>query len=145
MTRHLVLHVAPARCRAGAWRQTRLGLIMLDASKPCISARRWTPQLRWPACDFIGYYTNKICLTLCSPMSPCKLHYRLTLGLLHHNIVSRCDCVLQALYNIAKVARESFIVFFQDVFDALFRLCADAEPNVQDAAQFLDSLIKASL
>ncbi|KAK9810224.1 hypothetical protein WJX72_006988 [[Myrmecia] bisecta] len=48
----------------------------------------------------------------------------------------------EALYNIAKVAREAFIVFFNDVFDALFRLCADSEPNVQNAAQFLDNLIK---
>ena len=50
----------------------------------------------------------------------------------------------EALYNIAKVAREGFMVFFHDVFDALFRLCADSEANVQNAAQFLDNLVKAS-
>ncbi len=48
----------------------------------------------------------------------------------------------QALYNIAKVAREDFIAFFPEVFEALFKLCADAERNVQNAAQFLDNLIK---
>ena len=50
----------------------------------------------------------------------------------------------EALYNIAKVAREGFMVFFHDVFDALFRLCADSEANVQNAAQFLDNLVKVS-
>ncbi|KAL0018783.1 hypothetical protein WJX77_010592 [Trebouxia sp. C0004] len=48
----------------------------------------------------------------------------------------------EALYNIAKVAREGFMIFFHDVFDALFRLCADSEANVQNAAQFLDNLVK---
>ncbi|DBA99543.1 TPA: hypothetical protein ACH3X3_012124 [Trebouxia sp. C0006] len=48
----------------------------------------------------------------------------------------------EALYNIAKVAREGFMMFFHDVFDALFRLCADSEANVQNAAQFLDNLVK---
>lgn len=50
---------------------------------------------------------------------------------------------VQALYNIAKVAREDFIPFFPEVFEALFKLCADSERNVQNAAQFLDNLIKA--
>ena len=50
----------------------------------------------------------------------------------------------EALYNIAKVARECFMIFFHDVFDALFRLCADSEANVQNAAQFLDNLVKVS-
>ena len=34
------------------------------------------------------------------------------------------------------------MVFFHDVFDALFRLCADSEANVQNATQFLDNLVK---
>ncbi len=51
----------------------------------------------------------------------------------------------EALYNIAKVAREGFMMFFHDVFDALFRLCADSEANVQNAAQFLDNLVKVGL
>ena len=37
------------------------------------------------------------------------------------------------------------MIFFHDVFDALFRLCADSEANVQNAAQFLDNLVKVSL
>ena len=118
---------------------------MLDASRSCAAARRQSPQPWWPVCDLTEFSTNKIAWGFCNRMSPCKIHCRLMLDLLRRKIGPHCDCVLQALYNIAKVARESFIVFFQDVFDALFRLCADAEPNVQDAAQFLDSLIKASL
>ncbi len=37
------------------------------------------------------------------------------------------------------------MMFFHDVFDALFRLCADSEANVQNAAQFLDNLVKVGL
>ena len=48
----------------------------------------------------------------------------------------------EALYNIAKVARDEFVVFFNDVFDALCRLSADVDPNVQNAAQLLDKLVK---
>lgn len=49
---------------------------------------------------------------------------------------------LEALYNIAKVSRESFMQFFSDTFDSLFRLCADAESRVQNAAMILDNMIK---
>jgi hypothetical protein len=31
----------------------------------------------------------------------------------------------ESLYNIAKVSREGFVVFFSEAFDAMFRLCAD--------------------
>ncbi|KAK3242703.1 PtdIns(3,5)P(2) sythesis regulation factor, partial [Cymbomonas tetramitiformis] len=49
----------------------------------------------------------------------------------------------EALYNIAKqVGRDSFIMFFNDVFDALCKLSADADPNVQNAAHLLDRLVK---
>jgi vacuole morphology and inheritance protein 14 len=48
----------------------------------------------------------------------------------------------EALYNIAKVARGDFIVFFNDVFDALCKLSADSDPNVQSAAHLLDRLVK---
>lgn len=41
------------------------------------------------------------------------------------------------------MAREAFISFFPEVFDALFKLCADTEPNVQNATSFLDNLVKA--
>lgn len=34
------------------------------------------------------------------------------------------------------------MVFFSEVFDAMFRLCADSEINVQNAVQFLDNLVK---
>jgi vacuole morphology and inheritance protein 14 len=45
---------------------------------------------------------------------------------------------------VGKSAREGFVEFFPEVFDAMFRLCADPEPNVQSAVQFLDSLVKVS-
>eukprot|EP00892_Ulva_mutabilis_P010669 jgi/Ulvmu1/7975/UM004_0208.1 len=49
---------------------------------------------------------------------------------------------LEALYNIAKVSRESFLRYFSDTFDSLFRLCADSENRVQNAAMILDNMIK---
>ncbi|URE24090.1 hypothetical protein MUK42_15831 [Musa troglodytarum] len=48
----------------------------------------------------------------------------------------------EALYNIAKVVRGDFIFFFNKIFDALCKLSADADPNVQSAAHLLDRLIK---
>ena len=48
----------------------------------------------------------------------------------------------EALYNIAKVAREEFMPHFLDTFEALFRLCADADQAVHQATSFLDNLLK---
>ncbi|CAM6095577.1 unnamed protein product [Calypogeia fissa] len=48
----------------------------------------------------------------------------------------------EALYNIAKVSRGEFIVFFNEIFDALCKLSADSDPNVQSAAHLLDRLVK---
>ncbi|KAL8258228.1 hypothetical protein R6Q59_030269 [Mikania micrantha] len=48
----------------------------------------------------------------------------------------------EALYNIAKVVRGDFIVFFNQIFDALCKLSADLDPNVQRAAHLLDRLVK---
>jgi hypothetical protein len=50
-----------------------------------------------------------------------------------------CCCSLAV---VVQVAREGFIIFFSEVFDAMFRLCADSETNVQNAVQFLDNLVK---
>ena len=44
--------------------------------------------------------------------------------------------------SCSQVAREGFVVFFSEVFDAMFRLCADSEANVQNAVQVLDNLVK---
>ena len=49
----------------------------------------------------------------------------------------------EALYNIAKVARDDFMPHFPDTFDALFRLCADIDSAVHQATTFLDNLMKA--
>jgi hypothetical protein len=51
---------------------------------------------------------------------------------------------LHAAALVLQVARDNFIVFFSEVFDAMFRLCADSETNVQNAVQFLDNLVKVS-
>ncbi|KAG9153179.1 hypothetical protein Leryth_024073 [Lithospermum erythrorhizon] len=48
----------------------------------------------------------------------------------------------EALYNIAKVVRGDIIVFFNQIFDALCKLSADSDPNVQSAAHLLDRLVK---
>ncbi|MQM01209.1 hypothetical protein Taro_033960, partial [Colocasia esculenta] len=48
----------------------------------------------------------------------------------------------EALYNIAKVVRGEFIVFFNQIFDALCKLSADSDSNVQSAAHLLDRLVK---
>ncbi|CAN0877100.1 Protein VAC14 homolog [Linum grandiflorum] len=48
----------------------------------------------------------------------------------------------EALYNIAKVVRGDFIVFFNQIFDALCKLSADSAANVQSAAHLLDRLVK---
>jgi hypothetical protein len=45
----------------------------------------------------------------------------------------------------AKSTRDSFLQVFPEVFDALFRLCSDADTNVQNAASFLDNLCKVRL
>ncbi|CAN1138312.1 Protein VAC14 homolog [Linum perenne] len=49
----------------------------------------------------------------------------------------------EALYNIAKVVRGDFIVFFNQIFDALCKLSADSDANVQSAAHLLDRLVKS--
>ncbi|XP_022725366.1 protein VAC14 homolog isoform X3 [Durio zibethinus] len=48
----------------------------------------------------------------------------------------------EALYNIAKVVRGEFIIFFNQIFDALCKLSFDADANVQSAAHLLDRLVK---
>lgn len=52
---------------------------------------------------------------------------------------------LEALFNIAKVTRESFMPFFSDTFEALFRLSADMDSAVQLATTYLDNLLKVLL
>ena len=42
----------------------------------------------------------------------------------------------------AQVTRSEVVVFFNEVFDALCKLTADSDPNVQSAAHLLDRLVK---
>ncbi|KAL1201090.1 VAC14-like protein [Cardamine amara subsp. amara] len=51
----------------------------------------------------------------------------------------------EALYNIAKVVRGEFIIFFNQIFDALCKLSADSDANVQSAAHLLDRLVKQDI
>ncbi|KAK8923988.1 hypothetical protein KSP39_PZI019579 [Platanthera zijinensis] len=48
----------------------------------------------------------------------------------------------EALYNIAKIVRGEFIVYFNQIFDALCKLSADSDSNVQSATHLLDRLVK---
>ncbi|KAL4855248.1 hypothetical protein ACK3TF_004229 [Chlorella vulgaris] len=49
---------------------------------------------------------------------------------------------IESLWNVAKSTRDSFLQVFPEVFESLFRLCSDADTNVQNAASFLDNLVK---
>jgi len=49
---------------------------------------------------------------------------------------------LEALYNLVKSTRPAILSRFVQVFDILFRLCSDTDPNVQNATSFLSDLLK---
>ncbi|KAF8389952.1 hypothetical protein HHK36_024472 [Tetracentron sinense] len=51
-------------------------------------------------------------------------------------------CACQALYNIAKVVREGIIEFFNQIFDALSKLSAVPDADLQGAVYRLDRLMK---
>lgn len=46
---------------------------------------------------------------------------------------------------LLQVVRGDFIVFFNQIFDALCKLSADSDANVQSAAHLLDRLVKVKL
>jgi len=48
----------------------------------------------------------------------------------------------EALYNMTKVVRGQILLFFNEVFDGLCKLFADADVDVRSAAQLLDRLVK---
>lgn len=50
-----------------------------------------------------------------------------------------CDC------GNLQVVRGDFIVFFNKIFDALCKLSADSDANVQSAAHLLDRLVKVTI
>lgn len=43
-----------------------------------------------------------------------------------------------------QVVRGDFIIFFNQIFDALCKLSADSDANVQSAAHLLDRLVKVN-
>lgn len=46
------------------------------------------------------------------------------------------------IFDSIQVVRGDFIVFFNQIFDALCKLSADSDANVQSAAHLLDRLVK---
>ncbi|CAI9783398.1 unnamed protein product [Fraxinus pennsylvanica] len=50
----------------------------------------------------------------------------------------------EALYNIAKVVRGNFTVLFNQIFEVLYKLSIDSDPNVQSATYLLDRLVKVN-
>ncbi|KAJ7591612.1 vacuolar protein 14 C-terminal Fig4p binding-domain-containing protein [Mycena floridula] len=48
----------------------------------------------------------------------------------------------ECLYNIAKVSKGEILVYFNEIFDALSKLAADAELSVKNGAELLDRLLK---
>lgn len=49
------------------------------------------------------------------------------------------------IFGDAQVVRGDFIIFFNQIFDALCKLSADSDANVQSAAHLLDRLVKVIL
>ncbi|KAJ3101115.1 hypothetical protein HDU97_001640 [Phlyctochytrium planicorne] len=48
----------------------------------------------------------------------------------------------ESMYNVAKVARDDVLKYFNELFDALSKLAADNEVSVKNGAELLDRLIK---
>ncbi len=48
----------------------------------------------------------------------------------------------ESLYNIIKVLRASVLIYFNEIFDGLCKLCCDLDLNVRNGAELLDRLLK---
>lgn len=55
-----------------------------------------------------------------------------------------CFLLVLHLLDCAQVVRGDFIIFFNQIFDALCKLSADSDTNVQSAAHLLDRLVKVN-
>lgn len=53
-------------------------------------------------------------------------------------------CIFVSSLTSVQVVRGDFIVFFNQIFDALCKLSADSDANVQSAAHLLDRLVKVN-
>lgn len=53
-----------------------------------------------------------------------------------------CAIAIDAPCGLLQVVRGEFILFFNKIFDALCKLSADSDANVQSAAHLLDRLVK---
>lgn len=57
-------------------------------------------------------------------------------------MVSLTLTLIPFIFHGAQVVRGDFIIFFNQIFDALCKLSADSDANVQSAAHLLDRLVK---
>jgi len=48
----------------------------------------------------------------------------------------------ESMYNVAKVSRGQILVFFNDIFDGMCKLCADPDVHVKNGTKLLDRLVK---
>ena len=48
----------------------------------------------------------------------------------------------ESLYNVTKVSRGRILVFFNDIFDGMCKLCADPDVHVKSGTKLLDRLVK---
>ncbi|KAK9844103.1 hypothetical protein WJX81_004529 [Elliptochloris bilobata] len=110
-----------ANCRKG-------GLLALAAAAVALAERKQDAKKRgeaWPGPDYLASVVPPVLNALVD--GDARVRYY----------------ACEALYNIAKVAREDFLEpHFTDTFDALFRLVADPDPAVHQATTFLDALMK---
>lgn len=51
----------------------------------------------------------------------------------------------EALYNIVKVLKSCVLVYFNEIFDGLSKLCCDGDSNVRNGAELLDRLLKDTI
>ncbi|EPZ34458.1 Vacuolar protein 14-like protein [Rozella allomycis CSF55] len=48
----------------------------------------------------------------------------------------------EAMYNIAKTTRHNILIYFNEIFDCLCKLCTDVELSVRNGAELLDRLLR---
>lgn len=48
----------------------------------------------------------------------------------------------ESLYNVAKIAKDDILVYFNEIFDALCKLTADVEESVRTGANLVDQLMR---
>ena len=49
---------------------------------------------------------------------------------------------LEALYNVVKCARGNILVYLDEIFDTIIRMCEDSDLSIREASNLVDKLIK---